>query len=96
MFLRGRLCRPRRALEEPRELVCAENRREYYAGKETEVPTALKPDFWAPVLSRQATWIAHTAKRTGRPAAHTLERRTTQLVNGEHCRRAEATHDLSN
>jgi hypothetical protein len=27
------------------ELVCADNRREYYAGKETAVPTAEKPDF---------------------------------------------------
>jgi hypothetical protein len=35
----------RRALDEPQELVCAENRREYYAGKDTAVPTALKPDF---------------------------------------------------
>jgi hypothetical protein len=27
------------------EFVCAENRHEYYAGKETEVPRADKPDF---------------------------------------------------
>ena len=35
----------RRALDEPQELVCAENRHEYYAGRETAVPTATKPDF---------------------------------------------------
>jgi hypothetical protein len=27
------------------EVVCAENPREYYAGKDTAVPTADKPDF---------------------------------------------------
>jgi hypothetical protein len=35
----------RRALEEQQELVCAENPHEYYAGKDTAVPTAIKPDF---------------------------------------------------
>jgi hypothetical protein len=35
----------RRALEEPQELVCAENPHEYYAGKDTAIPTAIKPDF---------------------------------------------------
>jgi len=34
-----------RALDEPRELVCAENTHEYYAGRDTAVPTADKPDF---------------------------------------------------
>jgi hypothetical protein len=34
-----------RALEETHELVCAENRREYYAARDTAVPTAAKPDF---------------------------------------------------
>jgi hypothetical protein len=29
------------------EIVCAENTREYYAGNDTEVPRAKKPDFWA-------------------------------------------------
>jgi hypothetical protein len=35
----------RRALDETIELVCAENTREYYAGKDTAVPLAEKPDF---------------------------------------------------
>jgi hypothetical protein len=35
----------RRALGEWGEFVCAENTREYYAGKDTVVPTADKPDF---------------------------------------------------
>jgi hypothetical protein len=35
----------RRALGEWSEHVCAENRHEYYAGKDTAVPTADKPDF---------------------------------------------------
>jgi hypothetical protein len=35
----------RRALGEWPEYVCAENRHEYYAGKDTAVPTADKPDF---------------------------------------------------
>jgi len=35
----------RRALGEWPEYVCAENRHEYYAGKDTAVPTAEKPDF---------------------------------------------------
>jgi hypothetical protein len=35
----------RRALGEWPEWVCAENRREYYYGKDTAVPTADKPDF---------------------------------------------------
>jgi hypothetical protein len=35
----------RRALGEWPEYVCAETRREYYAGKDTVVPTADKPDF---------------------------------------------------
>jgi hypothetical protein len=34
-----------RALGEWPETVCAENRHEYYAGKDTAVPTADKPDF---------------------------------------------------
>jgi hypothetical protein len=35
----------RRALGEWPEIVCAENRHEYYAGKDTAVPTADKTDF---------------------------------------------------
>ena len=35
----------RRALGEWPEYVCAETRHEYYAGKDTAVPTADKPDF---------------------------------------------------
>jgi hypothetical protein len=35
----------RRALGEWPEYVCPENRREYYSGKDTAVPTADKPDF---------------------------------------------------
>jgi hypothetical protein len=35
----------RRALDEPQELVCAENPHEYYAGKDSVVPRADKPDF---------------------------------------------------
>jgi len=35
----------RRGLDEPQELVCAENPHEYYAGKDSEVPHADKPDF---------------------------------------------------
>jgi hypothetical protein len=35
----------RRALGEWPEIVCAENRHEYYTGKDTAVPTAEKPDF---------------------------------------------------
>jgi hypothetical protein len=35
----------RRALGDWTELICAENRREYYSGKDTEIPTADKPDF---------------------------------------------------
>jgi hypothetical protein len=35
----------RRALGEWGEFMCAENTREYYAGKDTAVPTATKPDF---------------------------------------------------
>ena len=35
----------RRALGEWPEYVCAENRHEYYAGNDTAVPTAEKPDF---------------------------------------------------
>jgi hypothetical protein len=35
----------RRSSEEWRERVCAENTREYYAGKDTAVPRADKPDF---------------------------------------------------
>jgi hypothetical protein len=35
----------RRGLGEWGEYVCAENTREYYAGKDTAVPTADKPDF---------------------------------------------------
>jgi hypothetical protein len=35
----------RRAIGEFPELVCAENTHEYYAGKDTDVPRADKPDF---------------------------------------------------
>jgi hypothetical protein len=35
----------RRALGEWPEYVCAENRHEYYSGRDTAVPTADKPDF---------------------------------------------------
>src|SRR5262249_30285554 len=35
----------RRSSEEWRERVCAENVQEYYAGKDTAVPRADKPDF---------------------------------------------------
>ena len=35
----------RRALDEWPESVCAENIREYYYNKNSEVPTADKPDF---------------------------------------------------
>ncbi|HWN49066.1 MAG TPA: hypothetical protein VNO18_04435 [Xanthobacteraceae bacterium] len=35
----------RRALGEWPEFVCAENTHEYYAGKDTAVPRADKPDF---------------------------------------------------
>jgi hypothetical protein len=35
----------RRPSDEWAEYICAENRREYYAGKDTSVPTADKPDF---------------------------------------------------
>jgi hypothetical protein len=35
----------RRALAEPLEYICAENPHEYYAGKDTAVPRAGKPDF---------------------------------------------------
>ena len=35
----------RRALGEWGEFVCQENKREYYAAKDTAVPTADKPDF---------------------------------------------------
>jgi hypothetical protein len=35
----------RRGLDEQREFVCAENTREYYAGKDSEIPTATNPDF---------------------------------------------------
>ena len=35
----------RRALGAWTELICAENRHEYYAGKDSAVPQADKPDF---------------------------------------------------
>ena len=35
----------RRALDEWPEIICAENTREYYAGRDTAVPRADKPDF---------------------------------------------------
>ncbi len=35
----------RRPVDGWAELVCAENTHEYYAGKETSIPVALKPDF---------------------------------------------------
>jgi hypothetical protein len=35
----------RHPLDEWSEFVCSENRHEYYAGKDTDVPTADKPDF---------------------------------------------------
>jgi hypothetical protein len=35
----------RRAANEWHELVCAENRNEYYYSKDVEVPTADKPEF---------------------------------------------------
>jgi len=35
----------RRALDESQELVCPENPYEYYAGKDSAIPTADKPDF---------------------------------------------------
>jgi hypothetical protein len=35
----------RRALDEPQELICAENPHEYYAGKDSAVPRSDKPDF---------------------------------------------------
>ena len=35
----------RRALGEWPEVICAENIREYYAGRDTAVPRADKPDF---------------------------------------------------
>ncbi len=34
-----------RGLDEPQELVCAENPHEYYAKRDTAVPTATSPDF---------------------------------------------------
>ena len=37
--------RPLSALGQWPESVCAENRHEYYAGKDAAVPTADKPDF---------------------------------------------------
>jgi hypothetical protein len=35
----------RRALDDTIELVCAENTHEYYAGKDSAIPTATHPDF---------------------------------------------------
>ena len=35
----------RRALSDTIELICAENKHEYYAGKDSAVPTALAADF---------------------------------------------------
>jgi hypothetical protein len=35
----------RRSFNEWTDLICAENRREYYARRDAEVPTAAKPDF---------------------------------------------------
>jgi len=35
----------RRPLGDWAEMVCAENTHEYYAGKDTAIPVALKPEF---------------------------------------------------
>ena len=35
----------RMSIEEMREYICAENRQEYYRGRESQLPTADKPDF---------------------------------------------------
>jgi hypothetical protein len=35
----------RRGLDEQQELVCAENPHEYYAGKDSAIPRANRPDF---------------------------------------------------
>jgi hypothetical protein len=35
----------RRSFNEWTDLICAENRHEYYAGVDSAVPTAAKPDF---------------------------------------------------
>jgi hypothetical protein len=35
----------RRPIDDWAESVCAENTREYYAGKDTSIPVAQRPDF---------------------------------------------------